>query len=198
MTAEDVDRLHDLDADPVVMRYVSGGRPTPRTMIADWVIPRSQNQFRRHGTGLWTAQSRRDDSFLGWVQLRLPRHSFDRELELSYRFVRRAWGSGLATEASAALIAVTFLSTDTERVFASTHTDHVASQRVMAKLGMRLAAGPLRPEQFADGFTDGDVEYELLRDQWTATRGRRASRVVARRAPVGRHRRHGGTAEMTA
>lgn len=172
VTAADVDRLTELDADPVVMHYVSGGVPTDRATIADWVIPRSQAQFAAVRTGLWTISARRGGEFIGWVHLRSPRHTAARELELSYRLHRRFWGAGLAAEAATALIAVTFMSTDTDRIFASTHVDHAASQRVMTKLGMRLAPAALSAERLSGDAVDGDVEYEILRDHWFATRGR--------------------------
>lgn len=176
VSPDDVDRLLELDSDPAVMRFVSGGEPTGRSTVRDWVIPRSQAQFSACGTGLWTMTARRGGEFVGWVHLRVPRHSSARELELSYRLHRRFWGGGLAAEASAALIAVTFLTSDTERVFASTHTDHTASQRVMTKLGMRLSAGSLTHERLSPDVVDGDVEYEILRDHWLRTRGRHSAR----------------------
>lgn len=193
VSPEDVDHLYALDADPEVMRFVSGGEPTHRDTLADWVVPRSQAQFAVHGTGMWTASLRRTGEFVGWVLLRLPRHSTEHELELSYRIARQHWGAGFATEAAAALIAVTFLSTDTRRVFASAHPDHAASHRVMRKLGMRLSPISLSSEYLSGHRVDDDVEYELLRDQWAATRGRHALDRGA-----GRHRRTNGTAGMTA
>ena len=193
VSPDDVDRLHALDADPEVMRYVSGGDPTRRDTVSDWIVPRSQAQFASHGTGMWTASLRRGDEFVGWVQLRLPRHSAEQELELSYRIARRHWGSGLATEAASSLIAVTFLSTDTRRVFSSAHAEHAASHRVMRKLGMRLSPMSLSADHLSGNRMDGDVEYELLREQWTASRGRHHSAEAS-----GRHRRAIGTTEMTA
>ncbi|GAC78489.1 MULTISPECIES: GNAT family N-acetyltransferase [Gordonia] len=175
----DADRLLELDADPEVMRFVSGGEPSTRSSVEDWVIPRSEAQFRTHGTGLWTLTARRGGEFIGWAQLRVPRHTGIRELELSYRLHRRFWGGGLAAEAATALIAVSFLTSDTDRIFASTHTDHAASQRVMSKLGMRLSAGSLSSEQLSPGLPDGDVEYEILREQWLRTRGRHSGITAA-------------------
>ena len=168
---------------PSVMHFVTGGEPTSREEIADWVIPRSQAQFAAHGAGMWTARLRRTDEFVGWVQLRRPRHTVDDELELSYRLARSHWGRGLATEAASALIAVAFCSTDTRRIFAGTHLDHAASQAVMRRLGMRLAPSSLSLDGLSGGAPDGDVEYEILREQWSATRGRHTSST-----PAGRHR----------
>ncbi|ALG84957.1 GNAT family N-acetyltransferase [Gordonia phthalatica] len=186
--------LRTLDADPEVMRFVSGGEATPLSSIVDWVIPRSQAQFREHGTGLWLAFDRRTERMAGWVWLRLPRHSAVPELELSYRLARESWHRGLATEAARALIDLAFTTTDTGRVFASTHPDNIRSQRVMQKLGMRLATEGLRREQFDDGFTGQDVEYELVRNDWVR------NRVPGRHAATGRHHRRGdpGTVGMPA
>lgn len=186
MAPTDATLLRDLDADTEVMRYVSGGEPTPLASIVDWVIPRSQGQFRDHGTGLWLVVDRRTERMVGWVWLRLPRHSAVLELELSYRLARESWHRGLATEAARTLIDVAFTTTATDRIFASTHPDNVRSQRVMQKLGMRLATEGLRREQFDDGFTGQDVEYELVRNDWVR------NRVPARHAATGRHHRRGG------
>jgi RimJ/RimL family protein N-acetyltransferase len=34
-TKDDVDNLFDLNSDPAVMRYITGGRPTPREVIRE-------------------------------------------------------------------------------------------------------------------------------------------------------------------
>jgi hypothetical protein len=38
-TAADLDNLVELDSDPDVMRYITGGRPTPREQVRDEVLP---------------------------------------------------------------------------------------------------------------------------------------------------------------
>ena len=40
LTQADVDNLFALDSDPAVMRYLSGGTPTPRDVIAHEILPR--------------------------------------------------------------------------------------------------------------------------------------------------------------
>lgn len=40
-TADDVDNMVALDGDPAVMRYITGGRPTPRDEMRDDMLPRS-------------------------------------------------------------------------------------------------------------------------------------------------------------
>jgi RimJ/RimL family protein N-acetyltransferase len=53
---DDVDNLFDLNSDPAVMRYLTGGRPTPREVIRDELIPfhlAVYDRFDRLGT--WAA-----------------------------------------------------------------------------------------------------------------------------------------------
>ena len=38
-TENDVDNLFNLNSDPEVMRYLTGGRPTPREEIRDQILP---------------------------------------------------------------------------------------------------------------------------------------------------------------
>ena len=172
--ATDVDALVFLDSDPEVMRFVSGGRPTPRAEISDWVIPRARAELRTGRGGMWIAIDQRYQAFLGWVLLRAPRHSQRSEMELSYRLCRETWGRGLATEAARAVVGLAFDELHTERVFASTTLRNSSSRRVMEKLGMRVsgvrAGGDLVDRQPAHGHGNrenlGELEYELLRHHW--------------------------------
>ncbi|GAB2667882.1 GNAT family N-acetyltransferase [Gordonia jinhuaensis] len=160
VTTADAEHLVVLDADPEVMRHVSGGVATPPSIIEDWVIPRAISEMNsRPGVGIWIAVDRRRGDFLGWVSLRAPRHGTRPELELTYRLRRAAWGRGLATEGARAVIALAFDLVSTDRVFAGTTAINHASRRVMEKSGMSLVAATA---------ADPQVEYELLRDQWTS------------------------------
>ena len=38
-TADDIDNLVELDSDPQVMRFINGGRPTPRDELENEVLP---------------------------------------------------------------------------------------------------------------------------------------------------------------
>ncbi|KQR98481.1 GCN5 family acetyltransferase [Williamsia sp. Leaf354] len=167
----DVSALVELDSDPAVMRYVSGGAPTPRAVIEDWVVPRAVAELSsRRGGGMWVALDRSNGAFVGWFSLRAPRHGTQPELELTYRLRRAAWGRGLATEGSQTLMRVAFDAPDTGRVFASTMAVNSASRRVMEKSGMRLTALHLGDNAETDGYERGEVEYELRRSDWESAR----------------------------
>ena len=67
----DVDNLVNLDADPDVMRYVTGGIPTSREEIQDEFLPAFLDYYQRYeGYGFWAAIEKATGEFLGWFHFR--------------------------------------------------------------------------------------------------------------------------------
>ena len=172
-TPDDLDAVVALDADPAVMRYITGGAATPREELRDDVLPAWLAYYDRGDRwGFWAAIERASGDFLGWFHLRPPSGDPDDEPELGYRLVRSAWGRGLATEGSRALVDKAFRELGARRVFATTMAVNAASRRVMEKAGLRYvrtfhADWPVR----IPGDEAGDVEYAIERAQWVADRG---------------------------
>lgn len=184
-TAADVELLAGLYSDPDVMRFISGGRPTPREEVQDEVLPRFLGYYERFpGFGYWAAIEKSSGEFVGWFHFRPPRAGGDPgEVELGYRLRTSAWGRGYATEGSRALIGKGFTEFGVQRVVASTMAVNLASRRVMEKIGMTLVRTFHQPSaEVIEGAEHGDVEYALTRAQWEggARRGGRyADPVVA-------------------
>jgi RimJ/RimL family protein N-acetyltransferase len=169
-TADDVDNLVELDSDPEVMHFITGGRSTPRGEIEDEVLPAFLEYYERNGGyGFWAAEEKTTGRFVGWFHLRPPENAAPDELELGYRLRRSAWGKGYATEGSRALIDRGFGELGAQRVVASTMVVNVASRRVMEKAGLRFVRIFHQPwPDHIDGEEEGDVEYALLRSEWDA------------------------------
>lgn len=178
LTAADVESLVALDADPAVMRYLSGGAPTPRDLVANKFVPGILLDYERFpGFGVWAAVERPSGDFIGWFSLR-PADGYRRdEASLGYRLRKSAWGNGYATEGARALIRKGFAELGVRRVVATTYQDNHASRRVMEKVGMRLVrsyrltAADLAAHTTFDTASqdvwDGDeVEYALSKADW--------------------------------
>jgi RimJ/RimL family protein N-acetyltransferase len=169
-TPDDVDRLVALDADPAVMRYITGGAPTPREEVErDWLPAFLAAYERADGYGFWAAEERSSRAFVGWFHLRPAEGAPPGEPELGYRLLRSAWGRGLASEGATALVEHAFVRLGARRVVAESMAVHTASRRVMEKAGLRLVRTfhqqwPVR----IDGDEHGDVEYALMREEWAA------------------------------
>jgi RimJ/RimL family protein N-acetyltransferase len=169
-TEDDVDNLFDLNNDPVVMRYINGGKPTPRDVIQDKIIPFHLGVYGRlDRLGTWAADSTATGEFLGWFHFRPGTDDDITNIDLGYRLRRSAWNKGYATEGSRALVAMGFTDLEVDRVFAHTLTVNVASRRVMEKCGLTL----VRTTQYhgadaIEGSEHGEVEYELTKPEWQA------------------------------
>jgi len=167
-TEDDVDNLFDLDGDPEVMRFLTGGKPTPRDVIQNQTLPRLLDYYERfEGFGCWAAIEKSTEEFLGWFEFRPPESSRSDEVELGYRLRRSAWGKGYATEGSRALIHKGFTELGARRVIAQTMAVNLASRRVMEKAGLEyVRTFHLEWEDPLPGTEHGEVEYALTKKDW--------------------------------
>lgn len=177
-TEADVDNLVELDSDPEVLRYINGGRPTPREMVESEMLPRILSYYNRYeGYGFWAAVEKSTGAFIGWFCLHPEEGRSPDDIALGYRLRRSVWGKGYATEGARALIHKGFSELGMRRVFATTYEYNTGSRRVMEKAGMKLARTyRMTPEELAAGGTyvytpeevwEGeDVEYALERGEW--------------------------------
>jgi RimJ/RimL family protein N-acetyltransferase len=172
--AEDGNLLVDLDSDPEVMRYLTGGAATPRAVVERDVLPRMLRESDEPGFGFWALFETDSSEFVGWASLR---KRGDSDAELGYRLKRAAWGRGFGTEAARALIRTGFMELGLQRIVANTYEANLASRRVMEKLGLRhvrsfqITAEDLEHTGTFDVAStqlwDGeDVEYAIERAEW--------------------------------
>ena len=166
LTTSDVDELVALDADPEVMRFLTNGKPTARSTVADVHLPWDLDVYARHpGLGRYAAELD-DGTFVGWFAL-TPREGG--ALELGYRLRREVWGSGLATEGSLALLAYAFARPETAWVYAETMAVNRPSRRVLERIGLRyVRTFHVDFDDPIPGTEHGEVEYAITRSEWHA------------------------------
>jgi len=158
-TPDDVSNLFDLNSDPEVMRFLTGGRATPRAEIRDQIIP-FHLAFYERSSG----------EFRGWFHLRPGPGQDPANVELGYRLRRAAWNKGYATEGSRALIRTGFTELAVGRVFAHTMTVNSGSRHVLEKCGLSLVrTSPYEGNDAIEGSERGEVEYALTRAEWDLT-----------------------------
>ena len=170
-TADEADLLVELDSDPAVMRYLTGGEPTSSPeLVRDQVIPNVLGAYERWDGrfGLFAAHEKDTGAFIGWFHLRPERTGPEDVVELGYRLRQDAWGKGYATEGSRALVDKGFSELGVSMVWGATMAGNLASQRVMAKVGMSVVESIPTPEdmQGVEDAERGGFRYELTREQW--------------------------------
>ena len=176
LTEDDADDLFELDSDPEVMQYLTGGVPHTREFIAKRALPRYLTFYDRFAAfGFWAAIEKLSGDFMGWFHFRPYREDPD-EIELGYRLKRVYWGRGYATEGSAGLIDKGFRELGVAKVVATTMALNAGSRRVMEKAGLRFESEFVYPGEPFPGWNVEDcmeVKYGLMREQWLATLLRR-------------------------
>jgi RimJ/RimL family protein N-acetyltransferase len=167
-TFADVGNLVRLNADPDVMRFITGGIPTGRDEIESELLPAFLGYYERFdGYGFWAAIEKRTGEFLGCFYLAPQEDSAPGEAELGFRLCKSAWGKGYATEGSRALIRRGFTEFGMQRVVADTMAVNIASRRVLEKAGLRLVRTFHQPGPYPiEGDEFGDVEYALDKAGW--------------------------------
>ena len=171
-TSADADNLVSLDADPDVMRYITGGIPTSREEIENEVLPAFLGYYQRYeGYGFWAVIEKETGEFLGWFHFRPYEDGAPGEVDLGYRLRKSAWGKGYATEGSRALIRKGFTELGVERVVAETMTVNLGSRRVLEKSGLTFVRTfRLDRPDAGEGAEHGAVEYALTKADWQAGR----------------------------
>jgi len=169
-TADDADLLIELDSDPEVMRYLSGGEATPPEVVREQILPSLLAAYERWDGdfGLFAAYEKDGGAFVGWFCLRPERGGPLDEVELGYRLRRDAWGKGYATECSRALLRKAFSELDVRVVWGATMCVNRPSQNVMEKVAMTVSQTLDTPEDMlaVEGSELGGLRYEITKEQW--------------------------------
>jgi ribosomal-protein-alanine N-acetyltransferase len=132
-TPADLDALAAIYGDPDVMRYMRTGHPAPRERV-QFVIDYYIRYWQEHPFGLWAVERQADGALIG--QCGLFHLDGTPEVEVAYLLAKAAWGRGFATEAAAAGLRYGFETADLDRIVAVVRPQNIASQRVLAKIGL--------------------------------------------------------------
>lgn len=153
------DGLYTMNADPEVMRYITGRPDTPEETRA--AIARVQGRWAQWGYSWWSLIEHDTGELVGAAGLQHLGHDGANAHEIGWRLRRDRWGLGLASEAARTILGHAFDVVAAPKVCAIRHPDNLNSQRVMERLGMRHVG--------LQTWQEMDVEvYELARADWLA------------------------------
>lgn len=137
--AKDAPFLFELNSDEEVMRY-TGDVPfenidaAQKFAIHYTTDPQSQHVL--YNLGRLAVLRIEDDAFLGWSGLKF--HESSNFFDIGYRFMKKYWGKGYATESGLAVVKYAFEVHKIDELVAQVHELNYGSQVVAQKLGMRL------------------------------------------------------------
>lgn len=133
-TLSDTEDCLAMDRDPEVTRFVDGPWSDGQKHRA-FIETRTLARYPA-GMGYWTIRNRNNAAdFLGWVLL-IPSDAVGPDIEIGWRLPRKAWGSGIATEAARPVLQHAFTTLHLPEVVAEIDALNVGSIRVAEKLGL--------------------------------------------------------------
>jgi ribosomal-protein-alanine N-acetyltransferase len=151
-TSEDASLLYELNLDPDVTKYTFD--PMRNIAHAQQVLEQAiLPQYTLYNHGRWAVHIKHDLEFIGWCGLKYRPEL--KEIDLGYRFMKKTWGMGYATEATCACIKYGFKKLNLQRIIGRAMPDNVASINVLKKCGMTYIG-----EQITDGHPA--KSYEII------------------------------------
>ncbi len=134
---DDAEALARIFSDPEVVRY-SGGRSPTLSEVADGIRSHISTYYRDGRFGLLAVERRDTGEVVGRVGFLTTELDEHADAELHYHLCPSAWGNGLATEATRAVLGWATGERGLVRVVAAIHPDNGASIRVAEKCGLRF------------------------------------------------------------
>ncbi|EWT03629.1 acetyltransferase [Intrasporangium oryzae NRRL B-24470] len=174
-TLDDVDAIHAYRGRPDVSTFLSRDALSRDEVVARVGdrIARATLEADRPVLGI-AVEDGATGRLVGDVMLALERSQSITSLPtdewegvIGYAFHPDVHGRGFASEAASELLALAFRELGLRRVRADAFADNVASNRVLAKIGMRLE-GTKRQAFLGEGGVWLDLnDWSILRDEWT-------------------------------
>ncbi|WP_019217277.1 GNAT family N-acetyltransferase [Legionella tunisiensis] len=156
-----------MNADKEVMRYFPNPLAAQETVT---LVERIKAHIRLHGFGLWAAELKETNAFIGFIGLSVPTFSahFTPCVEIGWRLAQPYWGQGLATEGANAVLAYGFSYFKLEEIVSFTTVHNQRSRRVMEKIGLihHLEDDFVHPNLALNHPLSRHVLYRLSHKQW--------------------------------
>ena len=139
-TPEDAPAILRLNSDTKIMRFAHK-KPTKSLEEALAQIAVFQQQYAENGYGRWAVILKTTGEHIGYCGLKYrnaeadPRRDFT---DIGYRFERKHWKSGFATEAARACLEFGFEHLNLQRLVGCAPSENKQSIRVLERIGLRF------------------------------------------------------------
>ena len=132
LTADDALNFYNLNTNTEVLKY-TGDVPFENIDAARNFL-KAYDQYQKYSVGRMAVISKAEKEFIGWCGLKYS-PELD-EYDLGFRFFRKFWNMGYATETAKACIDFGFDKLKLNKIVGRAIKENVASIRVLEKIGM--------------------------------------------------------------
>jgi len=136
----DAEAFFAMDSNPKVHQYL-WNKPVQKIEETFEVIEFVRKQYIDNGIGRFAMISKETNEFIGWAGLKFNTEMVNNKVnfyDIGYRLHEKFWGKGYASEASFAWLNYAFETMKIKTLEAAAHTENVASNRILQKIGMQM------------------------------------------------------------
>lgn len=126
--------FYELNNDYDVLKY-TGDCAFESIQVAETFL-KTYSHYADYGFGRWAVIRKDDNQFLGWCGLKMSPEK--KEVDLGFRFFKRYWNNGYATETGKECITYAFNKLNLKRIVGRVMQANIASIIVLEKLGMHF------------------------------------------------------------
>lgn len=137
---QDADAMFEMDSDPAVHAYL-GNEPVKDIEQINNAIQFIRKQYVDNGIGRWAVVLKETNEFIGWCGLKYFTETINKHIhiyDLGYRFNKKHWGKGYATEAAKACMNYGFDKMNLKEIYAMTDSRNANSNNLLKKLGFKF------------------------------------------------------------
>lgn len=135
---EDAQAMFAMDSDPDVHVFL-GNKPITTLDEARKIIKNIQQQYLDNGIGRWAVIEKESGAFVGWSGFRLITDVVNGKTQyydLGYRFLKKYWGKGYASETAIASLNHGFQDLGYDEIVGIADVEHSASNIILTKTGL--------------------------------------------------------------
>lgn len=131
----DAEAVFHLNNDPEVLKFTNNWKPFVDTDAAGkWIGTVQKEQYEKHGYGRLAVILKETGELIGWSGIKFSEEA--QASTLGYRFVKKYWGKGFATEAAQASIAFGLHMIGLDTIVAYVLPENPDSAKVAEKAGL--------------------------------------------------------------
>lgn len=153
---EDAEFMVELNSDPAITVYTPDG-PLPNAEVAKNIILGLRQQFNEKRIGRFIVEDPQTKTPIGWCGLKWLEDS--NEIDLGYRFLKKTWGKGIATDTALRCLEYGFTDLHFPLITATVVPQNIGSMKVLEKIGMKNMG-----EVVEDGVTY--LRYEMTIEEF--------------------------------
>lgn len=131
-TEADAEQAYLLNIDPEVIRY-TGDEPFKNIEEARKFLA-GYDHYKKYGFGRWAVLDKNTNEFFGWCGLKYTAEI--NEYDIGFRFFKKNWGKGFATESALACLDLGLNKFNMPVIVGRAAKENHASIRVLQKIGL--------------------------------------------------------------